>query len=300
MGIKIEFNEFGPVTRLRVLPDQPREPGAGEVVVEHRSIAVNAADWKVIAGLFQQMVPLSLPLVPGSAAAGVVVSVGDGVVGFSKGDPVVRSGFVGSFRTQAVYPAAELRVLPTGMSMQVAASLPGGATTGYALAAQTDVSEDDVVLIHGAAGGVGSAAALIAVQRGARVLGTSSAQNQEYLRRLGVEPIPYGDGLLERVRALAEPSVVIDAVGSPEAVAVSVALRSGSGRAATSVPTTAAAEAGLSVVEHRADELDQVIDLAVSGVLRYPSVHTFPLSQAVEALQLSSSGHFAGKILLEP
>ena len=112
------------------------------------------------------------------------------------------------------------------MSWKAAGGLMlAGVTAMHALTA-TAVSAGETVLVHAAAGGVGSMAVQVAVAREARVIGTASEGNRPYLRELGAEPTTYGEGLVDRVRALAPDGVdaAIDCVGTDEAVDVSLEL----------------------------------------------------------------------------
>ena len=118
---------------------------------------------------------------PGSEAAGVVTAVGPAFEGFAVGDEVIWNGLLGGYRTEAVVPAEQLTPLPAGVDFEQAACIPVAGGTAYSALKQLGVGAGDTVLIHGAAGGVGSAAVQIAQAFGARVIGTASEDNQEYL-----------------------------------------------------------------------------------------------------------------------
>ena len=93
--------------------------------------------------------------------------------------------------------------IPPSLDFAGAAALPAAIETAARALDQLGVQSGDTLLISGASGSVGSAAVQLAVVRGARVIGTASPANHEYLRELGAEPVAYGEGLVERVRALA-------------------------------------------------------------------------------------------------
>ena len=135
----------------------------------------------------------------------------------------------------------------------------------------------------------------IAVGLGARVIGTASARNQDYVRSLGAEPVVYGPGLVESVRALGTVTAIVDAVGTPDAIEASKELLPGLDRAIT----TAHAE-GFTAVKSDAAAVPSVLALAAQGSLRLEVTRTFPLDAAAEALELSKTGHVRGKIVLLP
>ena len=184
-------------------------------------------------------------------------------------------------------------------------------TAAHALAA-AGVGAGDVVLVHGASGGVGQMAVQLGVARGARVIGTASPANHDLLRELGAEPVAYGDGLADRVRALAPEGVdaALDLVGSDEALAVSLELVGDRDRIATIANFTDGPAAGIKVLgggpgadpgtEVRQAARGELVELAGSGALRVTVAATYPLEEVADAHRLSESGRAAGKIVLLP
>lgn len=200
-----------------------------------KAAGVNPVDWHVVAGHLNSILKVSLPLVPGFDVAGVVEAVGPDVTEFAVGDEVfgyVRTDEV-QYGTYAEFVAAPVYTLarkPASLSWQQSAGLPLVGLTALQALARVSAGAGDIVLVHAAAGGVGSAAVQIAVAKGARVIGTASERNHDFLRSLGAEPVVYGDGLAERVRELAPEGVDVATLMGKSADLVTVLLGSG-GRA---------------------------------------------------------------------
>ena len=171
--------------------------------------------------------------------------------------------------------------------------------------------EGDTVLVHGASGGVGLYAVQLARLRGARVIATAGEPNHALLRDLGAEPVVYGDGLLERVRALAPDGVdaALDLVGSDEAMDVSLALVDRD-RIASIANFTRGPREGIKLLGGgpgadagdalRAAARPELARLAGTGDLRVVVAATYPLDDAAEAHRQVATGHTTGKVVLIP
>ncbi len=292
MATRVEFSSYGDPSVLRVAEFEPAAPGSDEVLIRNEAIGVNPFDYKLVAGQTGGK-PLTAAVVPGNEAAGVVEGVGRDGAGFHIGDTVVWRGYLGAYATHSVVAASKVYPKPAELSFVEAAALPVAAGTAWAAVQQAGVQTGDVVLVHAAAGGVGSAAVQIAVSLGARVIGTASEKNQDYVRALGAEPVVYGPGLVESVRALGTVTAIIDAVGTSDAVAASRELMPDLQRAIS----TAHAE-GFTAVKSDTAAVPSVLALAAQGSLRSDITRTFPLDAAAEALALSATGHVRGKIVL--
>jgi NADPH:quinone reductase-like Zn-dependent oxidoreductase len=293
-----EVLQYGEVPEPKVGPDS--------VLVEVRAAAVNPVDWKARSGYLDGVLDTVFPVIPGWDVSGVVVRPGPAVPEFAAGDEVigyVREDFL-SRGTCAEYVAAPVRTLarkPRNLSFEEAAAIPLAGLTAYqALTRALRVGEGDTLLVHAAAGCVGSFAVQIARHLGARVLGTASEANHDYLRSLGAEPVRYGDGLADRVRLLAADGVTaaLDLVGG-DALAVSGELLAPAGRLA-SIVDPGVADAGGRYVFVRPDPADlaALTDLAEQGVLGIELAQVFPLAETAEAQQLSAEGHVRGKIAI--
>jgi NADPH:quinone reductase-like Zn-dependent oxidoreductase len=200
------------------LPDPKLAPSA--VLIEVKAASVNPVDWKVMTGGLDGLMDAVFPVVPGWDVAGVVVALGPDTPEFAVGDEVIayaRKDTVGAgtFAELVAVPAVAVAHKPSSLSFEQAAGLPLAGGTALRTLDALQVSAGDTVLIHAAAGGVGSFAVQIAVARGARVIGTASPSNHDFVRSLGADPVAYGDGVVERIRELAPAGVdaVADFVG---------------------------------------------------------------------------------------
>ncbi|MCO7273634.1 quinone oxidoreductase family protein [Cellulosimicrobium cellulans] len=307
MSTVVVFESFGGPETLRVDDEHVGEPGPGQVRVANRVVGVNPADLKRLAGAFGGRVPGVL----GFEAAGVVDAVGPDVPDLAPGDEVVWHG-TGAQRELSLVRADHVRRTPASVPVEQAAVLPVAAATAFSALVQADVGEGDVVLVHGASGGVGSAAVQIATALGARVVGTASPANHDYLRGLGAAPVAYGPGLVDAVRALPDGldavSVVVDLVGTADALAATVALLGEDlapatpddpPSAVTIVGSDASRAAGVVDKVDAKGALDEVLALAEDGRLRAEVSARFPLTDAAEALRLVADGHVRGKVVLD-
>jgi NADPH:quinone reductase-like Zn-dependent oxidoreductase len=300
MSEKVYFEEYGSPKVLRHTDESLPAPGEGQVRIVNRAISVNPVDWKIVAGHLKAHLPLELPAVPGNESAGVIDAVGPGVEGFAVGDEVIWYGFTGGYRAQANVEASALVKKPANVDFEQAASLPVAAGTAYSSVRQIGVGEDDTVLVHGAAGGVGSAAVQIAAGLGARVIGTASPANHDYLASIGAEPVAYGDGLVDRVKALGTITASIDTVGGQASAEATAQLLADLSRAVTAVADEHAAKAGIAAVVADSDRLPAVVKLAEEGTIRFAIQDRIPLSEAAKAFEISYAGHLRGKLILIP
>jgi NADPH:quinone reductase-like Zn-dependent oxidoreductase len=266
-------------------------PGEGEVLVRVHAASVNPADWKLRA------------IIPGRDVSGVVEAVGPGVTRFAQGDAVFGNA-VGAYAQYAVANEAELARKPLTVDHIHAAAIPLAALTAWqALFEIAGLKEGRRLLIHGAAGGVGSFAVQLAKWKGARVAGTASSRNQLFLMSLGVDqPI---DHFGQRFEDLVGPvDVVLDTVGGDAQRRSWNVLRKGGMLVSTvALPSAEEArrhEATAAIFTSRPDggQLAQIGELIDFGYVR-PVVETvLPLSHAKRAHQISEAGHARGKIVL--
>lgn len=287
--------------------DQPvPKVGPDQVLVRVKAAGVNPVDWKIVAGGLDPVLHVHFPLIPGLDVAGVVeqtgldapeFAVGDEVFGFVRKDEVQH----GTYAELVAAPVRTLAHKPAALDWQQAAGLPLAGLTAYQALRRLGIGEGETVLIHAAAGGVGSLGVQIALAGGARVIGTAGEHNHAFLRGLGAEPVAYGDGLEERVRELAPEGVdaALDFVGQ-DAVAVSQRVLKKPDRVLSIVDHEVAAKGGhyLFVRPDPAD-LAALAELAEAGKLTVPVDAALPLEQAAEAFRRSQSGRTRGKIVLE-
>jgi NADPH:quinone reductase len=306
---------FGGPEVLAVIETPVRPPGPGEVLVSVRAAGTNPIDYKVYSGLMSRD-PAQLPMRLGFEAAGVVTEVGDGAEGpggrVAAGDEVVAYRITGAYAGEVTVPASSVIPKPSTLSFEEASGMMlTGVTAAHALAV-TRVGAGETILIHGAAGGVGLMAIQIAADAGARVIGTASESGHALLRELGAEPVTYGAGLDERVRALAPGGidVAVDCAGGDEALDTSLALVADRGRIVTIVASRRAFESGIKVIggapgadpgqEIRAAARLELARLATDGQLRVIVAATYPLAEAAAAHQALATSHTHGKIVLVP
>ncbi|MDH6139075.1 MULTISPECIES: NADP-dependent oxidoreductase [Kitasatospora] len=292
------------VVEFMELPDPKLDPDA--VLVRVKAAGVNPADRHIREGTADAVLEVRFPLVMGWDVAGVVERVGPAVTEYQVGDKVI--GYVhkdwvqnGTFAELVACPVRTLARKPASLDWAQAGGLPLAGLTAYqGLHGALAVKPGETVLIHSAAGGVGSMATQIAVALGARVIGTASEHNHGYLRSLGAEPVAYGEGLADRVRELAPQGVdaAFDLVGG-SAPEVSRELVADPGRIA-SIVDTAVVDHGGRYVWTRPDPADLAAlgELADSGRLTVNVAATFPLAQAASAQELLAERRTRGKIVL--
>ncbi|SFH85868.1 NADP-dependent oxidoreductase [Modicisalibacter xianhensis] len=302
----ITYDRYGEPGDILDVTDQPMpKVPPGEVCIRVRSVSVNPVDWKIMGGHLDQAMPTFFPVIPGWDVAGVVESVGFDTPEFQPGDEVfayARKDFVhgGTFAEFTSVPARAVAPRPAALDWDQAAGLPLAGLTAYQLLNRLHLSANDTVLVHAAAGGVGSFAVQIARSQGARVIGTASEGNHDYLRELGAEPVTYGDGLVDRVRELAPEGIdlVVDFVGGVLDVTRAV-LRDG-GRHGSIVDPSVTEAGGLwAWVRPSGGDLQKLGEMAERGELTVNVAETFPLERAAEAFQRNQSGHVRGKVVVQ-
>ncbi|MEU4211205.1 NADP-dependent oxidoreductase [Streptomyces sp. NPDC026206] len=292
-----EVLEYGDLPQPKAGPDA--------VLIKVEAAAVNPVDWKAQAGYLDAMIEPVFPVVPGWDVSGVVVALGADTPEYRVGDEVigyVREDFL-SRGTFAEYVAAPVRTLapkPANLTFEEAAGIPLAGLTAYQALKAVKAAEGDTVLVHAAAGGVGTMAVQLARHLGARVIGTASERNHDYLRSLGAEPVTYGEGLAGRVRALAPRGVdvVLDLVGGGAIEASREVTADGARLVSVTDPAVAALGGRLLWVRPDAADLTALSRLAEQGVLSVEVAEVFPLEKTADAQRLSAEGHTRGKIVV--
>jgi len=301
------YTRYGTPDVLQVgdLPDPVTGPDG--VVVRVAAAGVNPVDWKIRQGYLDGAFPSHFPIVPGWDVAGSVEAVGPAVTGFAVGERVlgyVRKDDVQHGTTAQLVRAGErhLAPLPDGVGFETAGAVPLAGLTALQAVEAARLGEGDTVLVHAAAGGVGGFAVQLARLRGARVLGTASETNADFLRWLGAEPVTYGEGLRERVRSLldgAPVSAALDFVGGP-AVADSFALVADASRVVSVTDAAAVLAGGGRYVFVRPDsaQLGELARLVVDGSLHVEVSATYDLADIAAAHRRSETGHGRGKVVV--
>ncbi|WP_027343561.1 NADP-dependent oxidoreductase [Hamadaea tsunoensis] len=294
------FDRFGPpdVLYFAEMPDS--EPGPGEVRVRVAAAGVQPFDVKFRSGAMSAFMPATFPQRLGNEYAGTVEAVGPDVAEFSAGDEVLGSAMLCAYATHVVVPAATVVRKPATLDFPSAAALVAASQTASGALDELSVGAGDTLLVHAAAGSVGTVAVQLARLRGATVIGTASPANHDYLRSLGAIPVAYGDGLPARVAsAAAGPvTVALDAIGG-DAIAQSTEIVADRHRIGTIVDDRLAAEHGIRVVRagRSPERLSQVVALAARGELVLPP-RAYAWKDVVEAHRDQETGHGRGKIVL--
>jgi NADPH:quinone reductase-like Zn-dependent oxidoreductase len=296
------FSSFGPPEVLQLIEADIPQAGAGEVRIRIKAAGVQPYDCAVRRGWSPPGATIRFPQIPGNEFAGIVDQVGQGVTDFSAGDEVLGFGQLYCYAEYLTIPASQVTLKPQGMPWEAAGGFTAGAQTAHIALQQLRIGSGDTVLIHAAAGSVGTIAVQLAKLWGAsKVIGTASERNHDYLRSLGAIPVTYGDGLLDRIRALAPEGVdaVLDGAGG-EALKVSLELGTDRQRILTLVEHAKAPELGIRVTPplRSAARLAELAGLYAEGKLRTHIRRTYPLVQASDAHQDVEAGHGQGKVVL--
>lgn len=308
----IRVHAFGGAENLRLEELERPEPAAGEVQIRVHAAGVLPVDWKIRQGLFGPNSP-KLPYIPGSAFAGVVSALGEGVSRFQVGQAVFGRTTNGAY---AEYTKTEveqnlfslLALKPDNISFAEAATISAGATTAWhALFDDGQLQPGQRVLIHAAAGGVGLFAVQLARWKGAYVIANASSAHSDYLRSLGAHQVlAYDQGRFEE--QLREVDLVLDALGSEESVRRSLEVIRPGGRLVSLLPVSdqlknLAQQRDIYANQNQTiptnQGLGQIAELLARKELIPYVQRSYPLEQAAEAQRQSESGHGRGRIVLQ-
>jgi NADPH2:quinone reductase len=297
-------------------------PARGEVRVRIRAAAVNFPDILTVQGKYQHKP--ALPFTPGMEAAGEVVACGADVVSVKPGDRVIAGG-LGCFAEEVQLPEISLRPTPAGIDDALAAGFTAAYLTAYVgLVRRARLEKGEWLLVHGAAGGVGLAAADLGRALGAKVMATASTDvKRAFLQRYGVDRALPSSGFREQVKALSGgrgADVIFDPVGgdvfdeSTRCIAFDGRLLV-VGFASGRIPEIGAnipLIKGFSVVGMRAGEYGRrfpergreniaAIDGMLGEGLLHPCVGArFPLDRAADAMRMLLERRAVGKVIVEP
>lgn len=295
-----QFSRYGGPEVLDIVELPDPHPGPGQVRIRVHAAGISTTDPKLRQGVLN--FGAGLPQTTGRDVAGVVDEIGEGVTDVAVGDRVFGASDDGA-------GAAELALLthrapiPTSLGFVDAAGLPVALETATRALDQLKVAAGSTLLVNGAAGGIGSTVVQLAVARGARVIGTASTANHNYLRLLGAEPTTYGEGMAERVRALAPDGVdvALDVAGSgvlPELID----LAGGPQNVVTLADFAGSKEHGVLFSNgfqgHAFHALAEVGTLIDAGRFWLPVERTYPLTDIAEAHRVSENGHVRGRLVL--
>jgi NADPH2:quinone reductase len=305
---------YGGPEVLSVVNVEVPAPEPGEVTIQVRAAGVNPIDYKLYGGVLGTS-SANLPMRIGLEVAGVITEVGPDAVGpagpLSVGDEVIAFPVEGGYATAVTVSASGVVPKPTELSWEQAAGLLVVGSTAVQAMAVVKPTKGDTVLVHGGSGATGVLAVQLSLAAGATVVATASERNQALLRDLGAVAVTYGPGLLDRVRQAAPTGItaVIDAVGTEEAIDVSLTLVSDRSRI-VSIAAFHRGDTGIKLIgngpggdpgyEIRSNSWRQLVPMAATGTLRLLPAKTYSLAEAGQAHAFLSLEHPNAKLVLVP
>jgi len=289
---RVQYHRYGGPEVMRLESYEPPAPGKGQVLIRVRAAAANAMDWKMRNGEMRMMTGRAFPRGIGNDFAGVVEAVGTGVTRLRAGDEVLGATSLkgaGSFAEMVLAEEDAVVRKPAGLSYEQAATLPVvGITAFQAMLRHGGLKSGSSVFINGCLGGVGRAAAQIALACGASVAGSCRAAATEEARRLGVSPV-VGSGF-GTMGLEGRFDIVFDTPGTLPITTARTLLKPG-GRIIDIVPSPAKFARSALPGPYRVmmgrpapQDLEEVARLAAKGELRIPIARTVPLTEAIPAL----------------
>jgi NADPH:quinone reductase-like Zn-dependent oxidoreductase len=300
----VQLSAYGGLDQLTIVDVPKPVPQAGEAVVRVIAAGTNPGEISIREGLLKEIFPMEFPFGQGSDFAGRVDSVGAGVTEVAPGDDVY--GWSDKHSAQAEYvliSTEQLIAKPPALDWFRAGSLKVVATTAVAAVRAVSLKRGDTVAVSGAAGGVGSLAVQLARRTGARVIGIASDESAPFLRSVGVEPLAYGDGLAERLRAAAPNGLAafIDLFGNGY-VELATTLGVAPERINTIIDFAGAQKVGAKTDGGAAvatrESLASVADAIAWGDIVMPLTAIYPFTMVHEAYRELARRKAHGKIVL--
>lgn len=301
----IQIKEYGDESVLNYTEVERPEPKADEILVKIHAASVNPVDWKIRDGSGEKF-GMKLPLILGADFAGTVEKTGNDIKKFKKEDAVYGKILLGCYAEYVIVKENELGRKPNNIDFESAASIPMGALTSWqAIFEAAGLKSGQKILVHAASGGVGSMAVQLAKAKGAYVIGTASASNEDFVKDLGADEfIDYTATKFEDV--VKDVDVVYDTIGGDTQERSFQLLKKGGylvslvqdpskellkehnveGKVIASVPNP--------------EQLEEITEMIEAGKVKPLVEKVFPLSEAKKAQKLSKQGHTRGKIILIP
>jgi NADPH:quinone reductase-like Zn-dependent oxidoreductase len=295
----VVLTETGGPEVLRIEQVDVPEPKEGELLVRVQAASVNPIDWKIRRGIR----PRELPVVLGNDISGTVER--SRAEGYAEGDEVFGFASSGGYAELAISPVGAVAKKPAGITHVQAASLPvAGLTAWQAIFDHGALQSEQTLLIAGAAGGVGHLAVQFGKHAGARVIGTGSARNREFVTGLGADE--YVDYTSQDVaEVVSDADVAFDTVGGETTPQLLTTLREGGVLVtiAGQPPEQEAAARGIRAegiyATPQPEQLAEIAGLVATGEVKVEIAQTLPLESVVKAHELSEAGHTRGKLVLE-
>ena len=300
------FHEYGGPDVLKYEDAPKPEPGPGELLIRVHATSVNPVDWKVREGHLKGMMNYTLPLTPGWDVSGVVEAAGTGTH-MKPGDEVYSKPDLsrnGTYAEYVVVKESEVAPKPKSVDHSTAAAIPLAGLTAYqALYDAAKLSSGQRLLIHGAAGGVGTFAIQLAKLRGVYVIATASKKNHDFLKSLGAdECIDYNTTKFEDV--VRDVDVVLDTITGETMERSWKVLKNGGILISILEPPKPEKAAAHGVrchhtfVQSNSAQLVELAKLVDSGKLKPIIEKVYPLSEARAAQESNAKGHTRGKLVL--
>lgn len=301
----VRIHSYGGSEVLRFEEAPKPQPAHGEVLVRVHAAGVNPVDWKSCMGRFRQF---PLPFTPGWDVSGVVEALGPDTSGFAVGDEVfglIRFPEPGNAYAEfATAPVEHLARKPRTIDHVQAAGLPLAALTAWQAFEKAQLRSGQSVLVLGAAGGVGHLAVQLAKAKGARVAGTASGRNVEFVRGFGLDQfIDYTTSSPET--AIRNVDVLFDTVGGDARDRALGALKKGGTLVTIAYPpVTPERAAALGITAHgilvqpSRVQLEEIARLVDGGKLKVFVETVLPLADARTAHERSQTGRVRGKLVL--
>jgi NADPH:quinone reductase-like Zn-dependent oxidoreductase len=305
----VRFHQYGePGDVLRLEQTAVPAPGPGRIRVAVHAAGLAPADWALCRGLFAGQLPRGI----GCDVSGTVDAVGDGVTDVAVGDRVFGTADWANCPSAGASDRAIMDhwfAVPDGLDLAQAAALPMALATAYLHLTALGLTPGRTILVNGAGGTIGFAAVQIALSRGMRVIATAGDTYAQRLRDLGAAVTGYGDGVVQRVKAISDGpvDVVLDTAPVGGALPDLVEIAGGDPqRVLTISDIEAARELGVrdtfheapALLGHRFEAFPEFAGLAADGRFTVPIARAFPLEDWRAALEISLTGHARGKLLL--
>jgi NADPH:quinone reductase-like Zn-dependent oxidoreductase len=301
----VVYDNYGEpeVLQLRRIPAP--KPGPGDLVIDVHAASVNPIDWKVRSGMLQKFFPMTFPAITGRDGSGVVVAAGTDADASLVGKRVcfLATRGVGTWAERIALPVSAAAPVPTNLTFEQAAALPLAGLSAWAgIVTAANVTAGMRVLIHAAAGGVGSMAVQIARHHGAHVIATCSERNVEFVRRLGAQQvIAYDKVAFEN--EVKDVDVVFDTMGGDIHKRSYQVLKPGgiltylSAAPFENQGTAFGVEVKPANVLPDKAALSDVVELAATGKLK-TTIEVLPFTDFAKAQEHSQRGHARGKTVL--
>ena len=303
----LRFHEYGePADVLRLDEAAVPDPHPGQIRVRVHACGLNPADWALCRGLFAGNLPRGI----GLDVSGTVEAIGEGVSDVRIGQAVLGVPDFREFPSAGLSDEAVLAIwtpVPPGLDLLKAAALPMAIETACRSLDILAVAAGHTLFVYGAGTMIGFAAVQMALMRGAQVIAAAGETFAEHLRALGVEVTPYGDGMVDRVLAIGvgAPDLILDAGPVSGVLPELLQIAGGDGKRVVTISNHGPVVEELGIRnsfegELRYNVLGEFAKLAAEGRFSVPIARTFALGNWREALDLSSSGHAHGKLILIP